>query len=212
MRPVCTRPSPTILPELPVILVLVLTAVVPATWAVPCPDADFDSFSDCTAPGCDPFGLACGDCDDAAGSVHPGALEICNHRDDDCDGAVDEGFAPTVSRQRLADRQSGGERPLRHVGRVDRRRGRGSSSGLRRRQPNDDLGAIDGGSVTLYSGSTARSCGARPVRASTFSAFRCGGGGRERRRHSRPRGVEVESRRDRRAVGRRRLADRDVLG
>ncbi len=31
-----------------------------------------------------------GDCDDANDAVHPGATEVCNDRDDDCDAAVDE--------------------------------------------------------------------------------------------------------------------------
>ncbi|MCK6507626.1 putative metal-binding motif-containing protein [Myxococcota bacterium] len=31
-----------------------------------------------------------GDCDDANGAVAPGAPELCNGRDDDCDGQVDE--------------------------------------------------------------------------------------------------------------------------
>ncbi|MCZ7683798.1 MAG: putative metal-binding motif-containing protein [Sandaracinaceae bacterium] len=30
----------------------------------------------------------CGDCDDTRASVHPGATELCNGRDDDCDGAL----------------------------------------------------------------------------------------------------------------------------
>ena len=32
------------------------------------------------------------DCDDTRAAVKPGALELCNGRDDDCDGATDEGF------------------------------------------------------------------------------------------------------------------------
>jgi hypothetical protein len=32
-----------------------------------------------------------GDCDDHAATVHPGAVELCNGRDDDCDGMTDEG-------------------------------------------------------------------------------------------------------------------------
>ena len=43
------------------------------------PDADGDGY----LSGAD-------DCDDADGSVHPGASESCNARDDDCDGEVDE--------------------------------------------------------------------------------------------------------------------------
>jgi PKD repeat protein len=33
-----------------------------------------------------------GDCDDSNSAVHPGASEICNGLDDDCDGLIDEGF------------------------------------------------------------------------------------------------------------------------
>ncbi|MEZ4406145.1 MAG: MopE-related protein [Polyangiales bacterium] len=40
----------------------------------------------------DHVSVACGggDCDDARRDVHPGVSEVCNGRDDDCDGQVDE--------------------------------------------------------------------------------------------------------------------------
>ena len=39
----------------------------------------------------DGYAEAHGDCDDTADTVHPGAEELPNHVDDDCDGEVDEG-------------------------------------------------------------------------------------------------------------------------
>lgn len=41
-----------------------------------------------------------GDCDDNAATVHPGAPEQCNGRDDDCDGETDEGCACTTGESR----------------------------------------------------------------------------------------------------------------
>jgi hypothetical protein len=56
-----------------------------------CPDADGDDFAVCGA-GCQlPAGKACGDCDDTRPGVYPGASELCNELDDDCDGQADEG-------------------------------------------------------------------------------------------------------------------------
>jgi len=43
-------------------------------------DADQDGFT------------TANDCDDTNPSIHPGAMEVCNFVDDDCDQAIDEGF------------------------------------------------------------------------------------------------------------------------
>ena len=57
-------------------------------------DADGDGFGDpknsvsgCTAPS--GYVADKTDCDDSRADTHPGALEICNSRDDDCDGTID---------------------------------------------------------------------------------------------------------------------------
>jgi hypothetical protein len=73
--------------------------------------ADCDDGDDCTVEVCEePTGCAvtprdrdadgagddqCGgdDCDDQDPFSHPGAQEICNEVDDDCDGAIDDGFS-----------------------------------------------------------------------------------------------------------------------
>ena len=58
-------------------------------------DADGDTYGAtssttlaCTQPG--GYVATATDCDDTRSSVHPGAREVCNSRDDDCDGSTDE--------------------------------------------------------------------------------------------------------------------------
>jgi hypothetical protein len=58
-------------------------------------DQDGDGFGDASAPtsACSqPTGYVADmtDCDDGSSAVHPGAAELCNRIDDDCDGQVDE--------------------------------------------------------------------------------------------------------------------------
>lgn len=50
----------------------------------PSTDADADGFPLCPAPGSEP------DCNDQRAFIHPGALELCNGFDDDCDSAIDD--------------------------------------------------------------------------------------------------------------------------
>lgn len=56
-------------------------------------DVDADGFTTCgSAPGADPDPLL-SDCNDADGAVHPGAAELCDGLDNDCDGTLDPGCA-----------------------------------------------------------------------------------------------------------------------
>ena len=72
-------------------------------------DADADGYGNATATITDcsttpPIGYVTDntDCDDSKASLHPGATEVCNGVDDDCDGQIDEGI-PTVTYYRDAD-------------------------------------------------------------------------------------------------------------
>ena len=65
---------------------------VTSTWYA---DNDFDSYGDSndTVESCtviDGYVDVAGDCNDGSAAVYPGALDICNAADDDCDGTVDE--------------------------------------------------------------------------------------------------------------------------
>jgi len=56
-----------------------------AIQPAPCQDQDGDG-----------FGLSCArgpDCNDQDATVHPGQVEACNYRDDDCNGLVDDALA-----------------------------------------------------------------------------------------------------------------------
>lgn len=64
-----------------VLSLLAALALLPrtASAAPPCPDADHDGLTTCE-----------GDCDDGDPTVGPGLEEICDGKDNDCDGTVDE--------------------------------------------------------------------------------------------------------------------------
>jgi hypothetical protein len=74
-------------------------------------DADGDGFASVEPTrGCDPpadAGTEGTDCDDADAAVFPGAGEVCDYADDDCDGEVDEGL-PVWDWWRDADRDGYG--------------------------------------------------------------------------------------------------------
>lgn len=64
-------------------------------------DSDGDSYGNsamsvaaCTAPK--NYVATSTDCDDTKAAVNPGATEICNGIDDDCDGMIDEGLATST--------------------------------------------------------------------------------------------------------------------
>jgi hypothetical protein len=52
-------------------------------------DPRFESRKECAQP--QGYSANVGDCDDFVETVHPGAAEVCNGVDDNCDGMVDEG-------------------------------------------------------------------------------------------------------------------------
>lgn len=69
--------------DLWVILDMTLPVTITKTAAVA--DADGDGYTDANVVGGD-------DCDDTNPNIHPGATEVLNGVDDNCDGVIDEGF------------------------------------------------------------------------------------------------------------------------
>ncbi|AKF85766.1 hypothetical protein MFUL124B02_16110 [Myxococcus fulvus 124B02] len=63
--------------------------VVPLSLSITAADDDGDGFVAITQGGTD--------CWDTRADVFPGATELCNGQDDDCDGLIDEGFSSTGS-------------------------------------------------------------------------------------------------------------------
>ncbi len=59
-----------------------------------CADADGDRWCDARACNRDPSGaMRCGDdCDDNDANVHPAQVDVCNGKDDNCNGLIDEGL------------------------------------------------------------------------------------------------------------------------
>ncbi|MFH1463056.1 MAG: putative metal-binding motif-containing protein [Pseudomonadota bacterium] len=82
------------------------------TWYA---DTDGDGFGDAASPrrACrrpEGFVPQAGDCDDTRAGVNPGAREVCDRLDDDCDGQVDEPDADdAISWYRDADRDGHGD-------------------------------------------------------------------------------------------------------
>ncbi|MBW2149124.1 MAG: putative metal-binding motif-containing protein [Deltaproteobacteria bacterium] len=74
------------------IFLLILNA--PPVFAADCPDNDNDGYVVCDGVCTVPSGKACGDenCDDNDADVYPGATDICDGKDNDCDNVVDEDF------------------------------------------------------------------------------------------------------------------------
>jgi hypothetical protein len=71
--------------------------VTPVTCSPTCLDTDGDNYF--AQAGC---GTAV-DCNDASSTVHPGAAEVCNAIDENCDGIADEGLARTLYRDADGD-------------------------------------------------------------------------------------------------------------
>ena len=69
----------------------------PACAPPACPDADGDSFAVCSASCAVAAGKHCGDCDDTKAGTHPGAAEINDGQDNQCQGDLGFGTVDEVS-------------------------------------------------------------------------------------------------------------------
>jgi eukaryotic-like serine/threonine-protein kinase len=62
--------------------------------ATPAVQSGSDGSSNCRDNDGDGFGMGCSagdDCNDSDSTIHPQSQEVCNNRDDDCNGLVDDG-------------------------------------------------------------------------------------------------------------------------
>ncbi len=64
-------------------------------WYFPDPDGDGYGSGEpsctCDAPG-GPWSVLGGDCDEESSEIHPGTVELCDEKDNDCDDEIDEGI------------------------------------------------------------------------------------------------------------------------
>jgi len=72
--------------------------------AVPWEQVNMHLLSVCIGDDADGDGVAdCTDCDDQDGQAYPGAVEVCDGKDNNCDGQVDEGVGATWYRDADGD-------------------------------------------------------------------------------------------------------------